>query len=424
MFRFNSLAALGLVLGCCASGIRAQANKPIYQGQHIEVFRMRMPLKNNGGALSYHHLLYHRIHFGLNFLKPENRKDWGNSEKDYSRLAATYHARKGPVGIAMEKFNWFPGPANTYWADSRLPASLAGLGAGQGGLPMDLFAGLWSEPPCGVIGLEVGEMASYARPFQHVDFFERNPDIVELSLPAKGHPYFHYAADARARGALLRIFQGEPRPTLTKKGPHAFYHVLVVEPYKVGIEGIHKELLTKEGMALCMSKLAPGGVLCIHISNRYYHLSPVVADAARSLNLAYRHAYDQAPWNDRWHFSSEWVMVAKREQDLIHLKIPAGYRQAMKNNPARWPKETEAFWDNPKAIGKHLWTDKGTNSYRGLYRSDPEVGKLRYLLFDLQDALRQKGVSFQQLRPWMELSNSLINILDQWVVRNNNQPKE
>lgn len=48
---------------------------------------------------------------------------------EWSRLATTYYHRDGPVGRVLERFNWFPGPENTYAADARLPAALVGLAA-------------------------------------------------------------------------------------------------------------------------------------------------------------------------------------------------------------------------------------------------------------------------------------------------------
>src|SRR5262249_48724523 len=139
--------------------------------------------------------------------------------------------------------------------------------------------------------------------------------------------------DARKRGAQIEIFAGEPRPTLAKHAGKGFYHVLIVEPYKQGVEILHKDLLTKEGIALCMEKLAPRGILCVHISNRYYKLAPVLADVVKSLGLACLNGHDNAPWGDRYqggHYSSEWLMVARKTSNLASLKTPAGYEKALK----------------------------------------------------------------------------------------------
>ncbi len=45
-------------------------------------------------------------------------------------------------------------------------------------------------------------------------------------------------------------------------------------------------LLTREAVAGYLSKLAPHGVIVLHISNRHLDLAPVVANVAQSLGLA------------------------------------------------------------------------------------------------------------------------------------------
>ena len=68
---------------------------------------------------TYRQLIHGHIDHGMNFLIPEKQADRQNPQKDLSRLATTYYHREGPVGRIMERFNWFPGAANsnTYWAD-------------------------------------------------------------------------------------------------------------------------------------------------------------------------------------------------------------------------------------------------------------------------------------------------------------------
>ena len=65
---------------------------------------------------------------GRNYQKPEKRADFGNPDIDLSRLPTTYYHDKSPIGVVLQKYNWFPGKENTYHADARLPASLIGMG--------------------------------------------------------------------------------------------------------------------------------------------------------------------------------------------------------------------------------------------------------------------------------------------------------
>src|SRR5206468_1171373 len=124
----------------------------------------------------------------------------------------------------MQKYNWFPGPSNTFHADARMVASLVGLS----GDPRGHMVAIWSEPPIAILGLATGTEAAYARPYQTVHYVERNPDIVALSRPAKDkEPLFQFVPDALKRGAALKIFEGEHREMFAKQGGERFYHLIV-----------------------------------------------------------------------------------------------------------------------------------------------------------------------------------------------------
>jgi hypothetical protein len=330
----------------------------IYRVRTIRVLRNQ---DESYGRYSY--LMQFDTHRGLNFLKPNA------GQEDFGRLAACYHHRHGPVGQVMEKFNWFPGPQNSYWADSRLPASLAALGAatvGAGNLPAAQLVDLWTEPPVGVIGMYVGTMASYARPFQHMHFFEQNRDIISLSVPdRRKKAYFRYIEEAKKRGAMVKVVPGEERRALARDGAQAFYHALVVELYtKDLLEEISADLLTIEGMAVCFGKLAPDGILSIHTSNRYIDTVPVIADVAQKSGLFCKVARDSGGYQkgDRSHFASEWVMLARRPE-LLNFRTPPESGEELR-------------WSVPAPNGRYVWSDKGRRSYYRLLRSEPSLVRL------------------------------------------------
>ena len=161
---------------------------------------------NLGDDSTFTQLTHGRINHGMNFFHPDNKADWGKSDKDYSRLATTYYHRFGPAGIVMEKFNWFHGKLNTYAGDARMPVSLIGQAAlplGIANLPVGQLVDLWSEPPYATIGLGTGTMASYGRPYQHVHYYEIDNHVRRLSLPlSKNEYYFSYYNPGRPDGLL------------------------------------------------------------------------------------------------------------------------------------------------------------------------------------------------------------------------------
>src|SRR5262245_60387636 len=146
--------------------------------------RERVELKPNSTAsgITGTNLLIDGVDHGLGLEKPINLQDQGKSDRDFSRLATTYYHREGPLGEVLEKFVWFRDKENTYPSDARLPASLVSNLAATYGSPFAPLATVWSEPPIGIVDLGVGTLASYARPLQTMDFYERNEAIKDLSF--------------------------------------------------------------------------------------------------------------------------------------------------------------------------------------------------------------------------------------------------
>lgn len=325
----------------------------------------------DGKTFSY--LMYNGTYMGRQYHKSE-----GNA--DLPRLPTTYFHDKGPIGIVLKNPEWFPAK---------------------------------NAPPVLVLGTDIGTPAVYAKPGQDFHFTERVPALVKLSFPDKGKKrYFTFLQDAIDRGANVKVFEGEPREMLEKHGKDRFYKVIVVESYKLPVIELHKELMTKEGLQLLMSKLRDDGIIAFHTSNRYYQLSPVVASAAHDLKLAYVVGRDfeirNTPGED-FRFSSEWVMIARDPKYLAHLKkddrndIDWGPAQQLVN---RGGKVTVR-----QVKSEFLWTDKGEQSLRGLYRSDPRIDALQTPASNLVMFFYEAGVPVKLLMP---TSNALRGAIGAW----------
>jgi hypothetical protein len=233
-----------------------------------------------------------------------------------------------------------------------------------GGAALEQAVALWSEPPYAVIGVYTGTMASYARPFQFADFYEGDRRVLDLSLPAGGgRAYFRYLADARGRGAAVRVFAGEERKTFEREAPRGFYHALIVETaLRDRLSDVAKELMTREAVRRYLDSLAEEGVICFHVSNRDLDLVPVVADVAADLKLACKRGRDWTLPDDRdpddaGRFTSEWVLVARKAEYLEYLTVPEQARR-----------EGDPYWSVPVARGRHVWRDGAANPTEGLRR--------------------------------------------------------
>lgn len=290
---------------------------------------------------------------------------------DKVRLPTTYFHPHGPVGIAMEKIAWFDDFDHTNLSDVRFPANLVM----NGGLsPLPQLCAVWSEPPYSVIGLNNGTMAAYARPGQTVDFYERSPRIIELSAPKDltQTAKFTYLEDAKKRGANVRVFEGNERQRYEKEAPKAFYHIVFVETSH-GHPGLpSKELLTKEALKLYFDSMVESGVVCFHVSSRDFRIGDVLAATSNELGFAHVHMNDMGSSADRRpeYFSSEWVLVARREIDLEYLKRGEERRAHLRDRNRQPP-----LIGQLRVGREHVWTDAGSNSLVPLKRDHKTPGR-------------------------------------------------
>ncbi len=178
----------------------------------------------------------------------------------------------------------------------------------------------------GVVGLGVGTLTSYSEPGEDWTVYDIDPEVVKVSSNPK---YFTYLQDAKGH---VDIVLGDARVSLTKS--HDEYDVLMLDAYSSDAVPVH--LITKEAFEVYMKRLRPGGLLAVHISNRYMHLWPVVASAARELGLVERRRNDRStgspmePGKD----SSEWCVLTRTVTDLGPIakdpewkedSVPAGF---------------------------------------------------------------------------------------------------
>ncbi len=124
----------------------------------------------------------------------------------------------------------------------------------------------------GVIGLGAGTIAAYGRAGDDLTFYEINPLVVQIAQQD-----FTFLQDSKAHIALEL---GDARLTLERQSAQQF-DLLAVDAFSGDSIPVH--LVTVEAFALYFRHLKPGGILAVHISNKYLHLEPVVGAAAEKL---------------------------------------------------------------------------------------------------------------------------------------------
>ncbi len=194
-----------------------------------------------------------------------------------------------------------------------------------------LFRALRTRPAplrsIGVLGLGAGELACYAEPGERWTFREIDPTVERLARDTRD---FHFLARC---GNSPAIIIGDGRITLAADTT-ARYDLLIMDAFSSDSVPMH--LLTREALRLYLSRLAPGGIVVFHVSNRYLDLAPVIARLAADAGAPARHLRTRAP--DQGFRSTG--------AELIAIAAPGGNLGALAADG----------WDVP-APGPLLWTD-------------------------------------------------------------------
>jgi len=212
----------------------------------------------------------------------------------------------------------------------------------------DIFANTHagrSNRPLGFVGLGTGSLTAYGQPGQSVTIYEIDPLVRRIAEDAR---YFSYLADARKRGVDVQIVMGDARLRLAE-APDGKFAVLAVDAFSSDSIPIH--LLTREAVQLYFDKLAPDGVLALHVSNRYLSLDSVAARIAADLGLVAYEWYDRVDSTSApGKYSSHWIAMARTEADLGELPLLPGAGEEK-----RWKRMSTQDKPGP------LWTDDFSN---------------------------------------------------------------
>jgi hypothetical protein len=133
----------------------------------------------------------------------------------------------------------------------------------------------------GIVGLGTGTIAAYGKQGDLLRFYEINPDVTRI---ASDQRYFSFLSDSPAR---IEVIPGDARLSLEREleqQAQQDFDVLVIDAFSGDAIPVH--LLTLEAFEIYLRHLKKAsGVLCIHITNTYLDLRPVVISTAGSLGL-------------------------------------------------------------------------------------------------------------------------------------------
>ncbi|MBT6913280.1 MAG: fused MFS/spermidine synthase, partial [Rhodospirillaceae bacterium] len=196
----------------------------------------------------------------------------------------------------------------------------------------------------GGVGLGVGTAACYRRAGQRWTFYEIDPLVVSF---ARDRGYFHYLTDC-APDARMVIGDGRlslEREARLKEAPG--FDLLILDAFSSDAIPLH--LVTREAIAVYLSRLAPGGLMLFHISNRHLDLRPVLADLAGDAGIKAYVQHD-AGNRDEGRYGSIWVAMARADRDMKPVLDSGKWRQLI-------PRPARRIWtdDYGNLIGIMRW---------------------------------------------------------------------
>ena len=159
-----------------------------------------------------------------------------------------------------------------------------------------------------IVGLGAGTLATYGRSGDFFRFYEINPAVIRAAAES-----FDFLRDSAAATDVVR---GDGRLMLDGEPPHSF-DIVVLDAFSDDAVPVH--LLTRQAFEMYFDRLRPGGLLLIHLTNRYLDLSAEVEVLAAQLRkdvLRIHSVPDRAQWTE----PADWAIVAGDRDDLAALR--------------------------------------------------------------------------------------------------------
>ena len=241
--------------------------------------------------------------------------------------------RDGPTTLKLASGNTLHGEQDLSPAMRREPLTYYHHASPIGEV-MKAWAGSPERRRVGVIGLGAGTLAAYSEPGERWTFFEIDPVVVEVARDR-----FTYLADARGE---VNVVLGDGRLTLAEV-PDGTFGLLVLDAFSSDAVPVH--LLTREALDLYLRKLAPGGLLAFHLSNRHLALAEIVAGGATAEGLVglSRSGGVTPTEAGQGKAPSSWVVLARAASDLGPLAPFKGWGPLPPAGRA-WTDDASSLW--------------------------------------------------------------------------------
>ncbi len=231
-----------------------------------------------------------------------------------------------------------PTPLTYYHPEGALAATLRNLPKRRGGRDL------------GLVGLGTGAQTCNGEISDRWRIYEIDAEVVRIATdPALFRFLTECAPGAEIFTGDARLTLGEETRTATREGrTPVLFDYLLVDAFSS--DSIPAHLLTREAVALYLSRLRPDGVIVLHITNRHMALEDVVAAVASDLKLA--------------------IKINRRRDGPIDYDraMPLTAVALARSADTLTPYTSTDGWDYPRVSNVRLWTDDYSNIPGAIWR--------------------------------------------------------
>ncbi len=185
-----------------------------------------------------------------------------------------------------------------------------------------------------VVGLGTGSLACHRAGDEAWRFYEIDPVVARIAAIRRN------SASSRPAVPTCRWCWANARLTLAE-APGGL-GALVVDAFSS--DAIPAHLLTREALALYLAKLAPDGVLAMHITNRHLDLGRILARVGAEFGLSTHVARESFPFDP--------VAVPRREH---------GRGARPRSRPSRRARDRSGLGADRPDLARRPWTDDFSN---------------------------------------------------------------
>jgi len=187
-----------------------------------------------------------------------------------------------------------------------------------------------------VVGLGTGTLAAWGHAGDLFRFYDINPDVEPIA-----RSWFSFLRDSHAR---TEVVLGDARVELSRElttGQSRDFDLIAVDAFSG--DSIPMHLLTAECADIYRRRLAPGGVLALHISNRVLNLDPVARGVARHLGwTAVQVVSEDDPAAGE--SSSQWVLITQNAGFLERTGSSQKSSEWSDRAPITWTDDFASLW--------------------------------------------------------------------------------